>query len=60
MWILGIIALIFIFIASDGAEKARFLLVQIPLLIILIAVFCANPILGIILFLVIGFVGKNK
>lgn len=24
MWILGIIALIFIFIASDGAEKTKF------------------------------------
>lgn len=60
MWILGIIALIFIFIASNGTEKAKFLLIQIPLLIILIAVFCANPIFGIILFLIIGFVGKNK
>ncbi len=60
MWILGFIALIFIFIASDGAEKAKFLLIQIPLLIILIAVLCANPILGIILFLLIGFIAKNK
>lgn len=60
MWILGIIALIFIFIASNGAEKAKFILIQIPLLIILVAAFCANPILGIILFLLIGFIGKNK
>lgn len=60
MWVLGIIALIIIFLASDGGEKAKLLLIQIPLLVLLIAAFVANPILGIILFLVIGFIGKNR
>lgn len=59
MWVLGFIALLFIFLASDGEGKAKLLLIQIPLLILIIAAFVANPILGIILFLVIGYIGKN-
>ncbi len=60
MWVLGILGLILIFFASDGDEKVKMLLIRLPLLVLLILAFVANPILGIVVFLLIGYFGKNK